>query len=182
MEFDDGSAQVIHVRDPGQPTAKDHQDMATHRPYRSWCKFCVMGRGANAPHRRSSAQDDLDGMPHVSMDCGFLGERDSEEQTSPVLVIGEHRHKMTWAMLVPRRGQSSPGSPREQQNSSISLDTTGSRSDATMNQGSKRWRQKSRKLAKKGVRPFRRGRQWEKASPMETSNVRWSSLPVRSGH
>ena len=104
MEFDDGSAQVRNVRDPGQPTAKEHQEhMTAHRPHRSWCKFFVMGRGVNAPHRRSNAQDDLDGMPHVSVDYGFLGERDSEEQTSPVLVIRERRHKMTWAMLVLRK-------------------------------------------------------------------------------
>ena len=46
MGFDDGSAQVRNIRDPGQPTAKEHQEhMTTHRPYRSWCKFCVMGRG-----------------------------------------------------------------------------------------------------------------------------------------
>ena len=55
----------------------------------------------------------------------------------------------------------------------------GSRSDATVNQRSKRWREKSRKLAMKGVRPFRRGRQWEKASPTESSNVRWGSLLAR---
>ena len=36
----------------------------------------------NAPHKRSDAQDDMDGVPHVSMDYGFLGERDSEEQVS----------------------------------------------------------------------------------------------------
>ena len=60
MGLDDGSAQVRNIRDPGQPTVKEHQDhMTTHRPYRSLCKFCVMGRGVNAPHRRSDAQDDL---------------------------------------------------------------------------------------------------------------------------
>ena len=76
MGFDDGSAQVRNFRDPGQPTAKEHQEhMTTHRPYRSWCKFCVMERGVNAPHRRSDAQDDLEGVPHVSMDCGFLERR-----------------------------------------------------------------------------------------------------------
>ena len=62
--------------DPGQPTAKEHQEhMTTHRPCRSQCKFCVMGRGVNAPHRRSDAEDDLEGVPLVSMDFGFLGER-----------------------------------------------------------------------------------------------------------
>ena len=44
MGFDDGSAQVRNIRDPGQPTVKKHQEhMTTHRPCRSWCKFCVMG-------------------------------------------------------------------------------------------------------------------------------------------
>ena len=42
------------------------------------------------------------------MDCGFLGETESEEQVTPVLVIRERRDKMTWAMLVPRRGTECP--------------------------------------------------------------------------
>ena len=62
----------------------------------------------NAPHRRSDAQDDLEGVPHVLMDYGFLGERESEEKVSLVLVIRERRHKMTWAMLVPRKGTEFP--------------------------------------------------------------------------
>ena len=62
----------------------------------------------NAPHRRSDTQEDLEGVPHVSMDYGFLGERESEEQVSFVLVIRERRHKMTWAMLVPRKGTEFP--------------------------------------------------------------------------
>ena len=36
MGFDDGSAQVRNIRDPGQPTAHEHQEhMTTHRPHRS---------------------------------------------------------------------------------------------------------------------------------------------------
>ena len=107
--FDDGSAQVRNIRDPGQPPVKEHQEhMTTHRPYRSWCKFCLMVRGVNAPHRRSDTQDDLEGVAHVSMDYGFLGEKESEEHVSPVLVIRERRHKMTWAMLIPRQGTEFP--------------------------------------------------------------------------
>ena len=67
-----------------------------------------MGRDVHAPHSRSDAQDDLEGVPHVSMDYGFLGERESEEQVSPVLVIRERRDKMTWAMLFPRKGTEFP--------------------------------------------------------------------------
>ena len=40
----------------------------------------------------------------MSMDYGFLGERKSDEQVTPALVIRERRLKMTWAMLVPRKG------------------------------------------------------------------------------
>ena len=42
------------------------------------------------------------------MDYGFLGESESEEHVTPVLVIRERRHKMTWAMLVPRNGTEFP--------------------------------------------------------------------------
>ena len=36
------------------------------------------------------------GVLHVSMDYGFLGETESEELVTLVLVIRARRHKMTW--------------------------------------------------------------------------------------
>ena len=39
---------------------------------------------------------------------GFIGDKESEEQVTPVLVIRERRHKMTWTMLVPRKGTAIP--------------------------------------------------------------------------
>ena len=48
------------------------------------------------------------GVPHVSMDYGFLGEKESEDRVSLVLVIWERRHKTTWAFLVPRKGTEFP--------------------------------------------------------------------------
>ena len=75
--FDDGSAQVRNIRDPGQPTASEYKEhMTTHRPYRSRCEFCVMERGVNSPHRKSDAQEDLEGVSHVSSDHGFFGGRE----------------------------------------------------------------------------------------------------------
>ena len=60
--FDDGSAQVSNIRDPGQPTASEHTEhVTTYRRYRSWCKFCVMERGVKSPHRKSDAEGDLEG-------------------------------------------------------------------------------------------------------------------------
>ena len=49
--------------------------MTTHRPYRSWCKFCVMGRGVNTPHRRYQVLK----MIRKGADYESLGEGDSEE-------------------------------------------------------------------------------------------------------
>ena len=66
------------------------------------------GGGVNAPHRRSDAQDDLEGVPHVSMDYRFLGDMESEDRVGPLMVIRERRHKMTWAMLVPGKGTEFP--------------------------------------------------------------------------
>ena len=39
---------------------------------------------------------------------GFLERRESVDRVSPVLIIWERRHKMTWAMLVPRKGKEFP--------------------------------------------------------------------------
>ena len=49
----------------------------------------------NSPHRRSDAQDDLEGVLHVSMYYGFFCEKESDEQVALVLVIRERRHKIT---------------------------------------------------------------------------------------
>ena len=58
--FGDGSAQVRNMRDPRQPTANEYKElMTTHRPYRSWCKFCVMGRGVRGHGRVASCVDGL---------------------------------------------------------------------------------------------------------------------------
>ena len=66
-------AQARDLRDAGQRTASEHTEhMTTPQPHRSWCKFSVMRRGVNSPHRRSDARDDLEKVPHVSMDCRWI--------------------------------------------------------------------------------------------------------------
>ena len=97
--FDDGSAPVRNIRDPGQPTESERRDCTnTHRPYRSRCKFWVIGSGVN-----SSLLEVIWKERRCVDGFGFIGEKDSEEQVTPVLVIRDRRHKMTWAMLVPRK-------------------------------------------------------------------------------
>ena len=52
----------------------------------------------------------------MSMDCELCGEKDSDEQVIPALVMRERGHNMTWAMLVPRKRLSAQGSQKEQRN------------------------------------------------------------------
>ena len=76
--FDDVSAQDEY-----------RKHITTHRPCRSWCKFCVMGRGVNSPHRRSDAQEDLEGVGRCwfqERELNLLGLR--REQRSSLISLG----------------------------------------------------------------------------------------------
>ena len=47
----------------------------THTPYRSWCKYCVRGRGQNMPHMRVKDAKEDGGVPIISMDYFFFYEQ-----------------------------------------------------------------------------------------------------------
>ena len=126
LALDDGSFQVRSVCAPGQPIVNEHREhMTTRRLFRSWCQFCVVGRRVSSPHRRPVGYD-VDGTTRVSMDCELRGEIESDEQVTPALVMRERRHKMMWAMLVPRKGLSAHGSQREHRNLLTNWSTAGS--------------------------------------------------------
>ena len=46
---------------------------AGHMPYRSWCAFCVMGRGKATPHKKQSRED---GLPELHLDYCSMGTKD----------------------------------------------------------------------------------------------------------
>ena len=133
--------------------------MNTHRACRSWCKFCVMGRGVNSPHRRSDAQDDLEGC---SMYRWFVGEKESEEQVSG----------RCWF-----RGKECISLDCEESSKIHQL-----HSDPTVNQRLRRWQGKMHKLVKKAARLCQRDRQWEKVSPTGSSNAQWDTWLVTPEH
>ena len=75
-EADSGSEGQVTGRQPLIPRApprvslkerEEHE--VTHTPYRSWCPYCVRGRGRNTPHRKRDSQREGDRcVPKVSMD------------------------------------------------------------------------------------------------------------------
>ena len=58
--------------DPGQPTREEvDEHRVDHYPYRSWCEFCVKGRGSGEQHRRGPGGghiDHLRGLPDRDQD------------------------------------------------------------------------------------------------------------------
>ena len=97
--FDDGSAQVRNIRDPGQPTANEHEEHRTTSTLQvivqvlcdvTWCELAR-----------------LKTIRKVCLLCRWIVgslERESEEQVTLVPFIRERRRNMTWEMLVPREG------------------------------------------------------------------------------
>ena len=71
-----GEEQPVEVellrqaKDPGQPTRQQvAEHRITHMPFRSWCRWCVMGRARGAQHRRS---DDESAIPIIGLDYFFI--------------------------------------------------------------------------------------------------------------
>merc|ERR1711923_132205 len=75
----DGDAEVNESEDyekanflkcPGQPSAQEEEDhRCSHIPFRSWCRYCMMGRGLGTPHLSSQGQSSI---PRVGLDYFYI--------------------------------------------------------------------------------------------------------------
>ncbi len=72
VEIDESEQDIEPIKiahSPAQPTLEqEEQHRCTHQPYRSWCKWCVMGRGLGEQHRLSSAST----IPKIGADYFFI--------------------------------------------------------------------------------------------------------------
>ena len=81
-----GDADVEQLKgapDPGQPTWTEIEEhRLTHQPYRSWCKWCVMGRGACFLHRNMRTKSAIPriGVDYFYITRGGVHRRDELEQ------------------------------------------------------------------------------------------------------
>ncbi len=75
IEGDDNTEDVEPLKmakDPKLPSAEEvaaHRQMG-HIPYRSWCKFCLMGRGRGCQHRHAPGSM----IPRIGVDYFFIVE------------------------------------------------------------------------------------------------------------
>ena len=74
--------KVIEV----SPEEREKHEL-THCPFRSWCKFCVMGRAHKAPHQRTPSGEKNPGVPRVSMDYFYMSQKDEEATEFPMIVM-----------------------------------------------------------------------------------------------
>ena len=95
---------------------------------------------------------------------GHREEAESAEQVTLVPVIRERRHKMTWAMLVPRK--------EERESSEVHRPAWAQHSLAQVRQ----------RAGDRGTGEKIAQDQWEKASPVGSLSVRRNSCPARPEH
>ncbi len=71
-EIDESEQDIEPIKtahSPAQPTPEQEEEhRCTHQPYRSWCKWCVMGRGLGEQHRSSPGST----IPKVGADYFFI--------------------------------------------------------------------------------------------------------------
>ena len=106
------AGRVRALKKPTAPTrAQREAHEVAHLKYEPWCEHCVKGKGLNDPHRRLKKHRQESVIPVVSMDFAF-SKRESQEGTSPVLVIRDHLARMTFAHPLP--GKSTVHQPYSQ--------------------------------------------------------------------
>ena len=58
---------------PKEPTELERlRHEATHLPYRSWCEYCIKGRGRFRPHLRKGEADEEGAVPNISFYYFFV--------------------------------------------------------------------------------------------------------------
>ena len=83
----------------------------THTPFRSWCRFCVMGRARNTAHHKSKDSEDDEKLkvPRISMDYFFMSKKDEEETNNPVLVVLNEKTNEKYARAAGQKGIGTEG-------------------------------------------------------------------------
>ena len=112
------------ARDPGNPTKKQiEQHRWCHLPYRSWCRWCVLGRGRGLQHRARIGSV----VPIVGIDYFFLtssgvklkeelgiGDEEIEQgrargEITKCLMVRCHASKAVFGHVVPCKGLDEDG-------------------------------------------------------------------------
>ena len=116
-EAEEDLAPKVVSPDPGNPTQSEiNEHNIDHMPYRSWCEFCVKGRGTGEQHKVKEKGC----LPIIAFDYLYLTEgrvlrreeleEDDEKKTQvKVLVVKDLKTKAVFAHVVPQKGVDADG-------------------------------------------------------------------------
>ena len=84
------------ARTPKAPTAKDIEEhIPLHANYRSWCKWCVFGKGISNHHVHSDETEKI-GIT-ISMDHCFAVPEERDAEVPPTLIVCDDDKEAIWA-------------------------------------------------------------------------------------
>ena len=101
---------VNRVNIPQEPSKREYDEhMATHWPFRSWCPFCVMGRGKSDSHKHGgrSSESHANRLPVVSVDYMFMIKPKGDEDRDagmPTIVMVDRDSGYIHADMLPEKG------------------------------------------------------------------------------
>ena len=94
------------LRDPGEPTQEEWEEhRIDHIPYRSWCPFCVKGRGRGTQHRNIKEKPTVPTFGFDYLHGSEAITEDTEESKSLKILVGKcHMTKCIFAHTIPQKG------------------------------------------------------------------------------
>ena len=96
---------------PGPITVSNEereQHNRTHCPFRSWCKYCVRGRGKKMAHQSRTDEEKKEeaknAVPKISTDYFYLSQEDEDQEKNPLIVMTDESTGEKYARLVGKKG------------------------------------------------------------------------------
>ena len=139
MEPMDAEGDEVHVKAPRvqlkHPTKREVEEHnRTHLPFRSWCRYCVRGKGINFQHR-SPVEPRWVRKARLAMDYFFLGAGGDPVKAAqaeargmtPTLCMVDEDSGGIWALPVEKKGVGHEGADREVERMRDVLDALGYR-------------------------------------------------------
>ena len=107
MEEMEEEAKPKIRRAPNGPTRLEREDHeVTHLPFRSWCEFCVKGRGISTPHRVSEEEKT---HKKVAIDYFYFSRNEGLGEGKPHLVMKDERTGNVWMRVADQKGLNEDG-------------------------------------------------------------------------
>eukprot|EP00971_Amphidinium_carterae_P263384 5225731-Amphidinium_carterae.1 len=102
MLEEDAGVKAMRIPRRPTPAERDEHECHGHVPFRSWCDFCCMGRGRMAHHR--VAGEEAGDYAAISIDYGYLNEKESEVDAAPILCVKDTQHRWVAGHVVTKKG------------------------------------------------------------------------------